>query len=113
MLLDIHAIKSSLANLEHMQVKTITKQFAKIETILKLLLTVNHALVQNYMLLIQDKSTTNFMKILDIKGIPRQQQSALLDQFVKSIHDGLDDRNELLSNLRLEEPTFVGKLFKR
>jgi hypothetical protein len=48
----------------------VNKQFAKIETILKVILTAKDpptGLVQNYFLLIADKSVTNFLKVLELK----------------------------------------------
>jgi hypothetical protein len=51
-------------------VKFVNKQFAKIETILKVILTAKDppaGLVQNYFLLIADKSVTNFLKVLELK----------------------------------------------
>ena len=46
------------------------KTIAKIETILKLILTAKDppaGLVQNYFFLIADKSVTNFLKVLELK----------------------------------------------
>lgn len=46
------------------------KTIAKIETILKLVLTAKDppaGLVQNYFFLIADKSVTNFLKVLELK----------------------------------------------
>jgi hypothetical protein len=51
-------------------VKFVNKTIAKIETILKVILTSKEppaGLVQNYFFLIADKSTTNFLKVLELK----------------------------------------------
>jgi hypothetical protein len=51
-------------------VKFVNKTIAKIETILKLILTAKDppaGLVQNYFFLIADKSVTNFLKVLELK----------------------------------------------
>jgi hypothetical protein len=54
-------------------VKFVNKTIAKIETILKLILTAKDppaGLVQNYFFLIADKSVTNFLKVLELKVSP-------------------------------------------
>jgi hypothetical protein len=51
-------------------VKFVNKTIAKIETILKVILTAKDppaGLVQNYFFLIADKSVTNFLKVLELK----------------------------------------------
>jgi hypothetical protein len=48
----------------------VNKTIAKIETILKVILTAKDpptGLVQNYFFLIADKSVTNFLKVLELK----------------------------------------------
>src|SRR5579859_1360940 len=60
-------------------VKFVNKTIAKIETILKVILTAKDppaGLVQNYFFLIADKSVTNFLKVLELK-VPLALQSAL------------------------------------
>jgi hypothetical protein len=50
--------------------KFVNKTIAKIETILKVILTAKDppaGLVQNYFFLIADKSVTNFLKVLELK----------------------------------------------
>jgi len=54
-------------------VKFVNKTVAKIETILKVILTAKDppaGLVQNYFFLIADKSVTNFLKVLELKVCP-------------------------------------------
>lgn len=114
MLLDIHAIKEALLHLPGSETtqsytKLVNKQIARIETFLKVLLSTPsppQGLVQNYLFLIKDKNSANFIKILDIKGIPKAQQSTLLNLFITSIqtYEGeLEDRNLLLTNLQLQD----------
>lgn len=50
--------------------KFVNKTISKIETILKVILTAKDppaGLVQNYFVLIADKSVTNFLKVLELK----------------------------------------------
>lgn len=121
MLLDIHAIKVALLNLPGSETtasytKLVNRQVGRIETLLKALLSTAtppaEALVQNYLFLIRDRSTVNFIKVLDIKGVPKQAQSAILNNFVAAVQgysgagvDGdeepLAEKNPLLSNLTL------------
>lgn len=114
MLLDIHAVKQALLNLPGSETtqsytKLVNKQISRIEILLKVLLSTAsppEGLVQNYLYLVQDKSTINFIKILDIKGIPKPQQQSLLNLFVSSIqtYEGeLAEKNSLLTNLQLSE----------
>lgn len=114
MLLDIHAVKVALLNLPGSETtpsytKLVNKQIARVETVLKVLLSTAspaEGLVQNYLYLIQDNNTVNFIKILDIKGIQKIQQHAILNLFVKSIQDyegDLTQRNLLLANIQLTD----------
>lgn len=114
MLLDIHAVKVALLNLPGSEstqsyTKLVNKQIARLEIILKVLLSTAvppEALVQNYLYLIQDNNTVSFIKVLDIKGIPKAQQHAILNLFVKSIQEyegDLSNKNPLLANLQLTD----------
>ncbi len=93
MLLDIYAIKAALLNLPGAQItqtytKQVHKQFLRIETLLKCLLSTAsppEGLVQNYLFLIGDRSTTNFTKVLEIKGIPKSSQTGILNLFIASV----------------------------
>ncbi|CAG8576657.1 10577_t:CDS:10, partial [Cetraspora pellucida] len=81
MLLDVHALKTSLLEMPTMGmenpapppptfIKIVNKGISKAETILKTVLTPHdppEGLVENYILLIADKNISNFQKILDIK----------------------------------------------
>ncbi|CAG8695906.1 34239_t:CDS:2, partial [Racocetra persica] len=58
-------------------IKIVNKGISKVETILKTVLTPHdppEGLVENYILLIADKNISNFQKILDIKGIKKNEQ---------------------------------------
>jgi len=57
-------------------VKFVNKTITKIETILKVILTSKEppaGLVQNYLFLIADKSTVNFLKVLELKVLTPTQ----------------------------------------
>ncbi|KZO91109.1 hypothetical protein CALVIDRAFT_542078 [Calocera viscosa TUFC12733] len=65
--------------------RNITKTASSLETVLKLVIAPvvpGDSFVQNYTLLIQDTSFSNFQKILDLKGTPRAEQNTLLDTFL-------------------------------
>src|SRR5438045_7261327 len=84
MLLDVYILKQGLLELPILNtdppvqppalyVKFVNKTIAKIETILKVILTAKDppaGLVQNYFFLISDKSVTNFLKVLELKVSP-------------------------------------------
>lgn len=63
------------------------------------------ALVQAYLIHIADRSDTNFRKILDLKGIRRADQSALLDIFIahkaSPSHENLPASSTLMTPLQL------------
>ncbi|CCG83298.1 putative GARP complex subunit Vps53 [Taphrina deformans PYCC 5710] len=112
MLLDIHAIKVALLNLPGSETtasytKLVNKQMLHLETLLKVLLssaTPPDGLIQNYLYLIQDKNTVNFIKVLDIKGVPKYQQQPILNKFIttlQSYESDLADRNPVLGNLSM------------
>lgn len=54
--------------------------------------------VENYLLLIGDKHVGNFTRLLELKGIKKPDQGALLDMFQRRIsqHDNLADNSNLL-----------------
>lgn len=115
MLLDIHAIKVALLNLPGSEstasyTKLVNKQMLHLETLLKVLLssaTPPDGLIQNYLYLIRDKNTVNFIKVLDMKGVPKYQQQPILNTFITTLqsYEGeLMDRNPLLGNLNLVDP---------
>ncbi|CAG8457581.1 10591_t:CDS:2 [Funneliformis mosseae] len=95
MLLDIHALKTSILEMPTMGMenpapppttftKIVNKGIGKIEAILKMILTPHdppEGLSENYILLIGDKNITNFQKILELKGLRRNEQQQLIEQF--------------------------------
>ncbi|ODQ52399.1 hypothetical protein SAICODRAFT_19960 [Saitoella complicata NRRL Y-17804] len=99
LLLDTYAIKNCLLELPTLlseegtqtpanYVKFVNKGIAKIETILKVILTsasTPDALAQNYFFLIGDKSIGNFAKILDLKGVRKADQGPLLESKLNKI----------------------------
>jgi vacuolar protein sorting-associated protein 53 len=71
-------------NVDDRYVKFVNKTIAKIETILKLILTAKDppaGLVQNYFFLIADKSVTNFLKVLELKVHPNETIKAYIRAF--------------------------------
>lgn len=54
--------------------------------------------VENYLLLIGDKHVGNFTRLLDLKGIKKPDQGALLEMFQRRIsqHDNLVENSNLL-----------------
>ena len=98
MLLDTYSLKSGLESLPSLSdptikppppppssyVKRINQAFNRLTPILKTLQvrpSPPEALVQAYLIHIADKSDTNFRKILDLKGLKRQDQTHLLELF--------------------------------
>ncbi|KAL7421623.1 Vacuolar protein sorting-associated protein 53 [Cryptotrichosporon argae] len=92
-LLDVQAVKACLLDLPELHpeksgnayTKYVTKSTGQLETMLKVILAPDdppEGFVQNYCLLIGDRSFTNFQKILDLKGTPRTDQQKLLDIFL-------------------------------
>ena len=90
MLLDAYSLKTGLASLLPPPVpsgfvKRVNFSFSKIDPFLKTIQvqpSPPEALVQAYLLHIADKSSANFRKILDLKGIrSRQEQNSLVELF--------------------------------
>ncbi|CAG8688025.1 8752_t:CDS:2, partial [Racocetra fulgida] len=79
-------------------------RISKVETILKTVLTPHdppEGLVENYILLIADKNISNFQKILDIKGIKKNEQQPLIEIFQQKIleHPKLLENSNIMSSL--------------
>ncbi|KAK1924299.1 Vps53-like protein [Papiliotrema laurentii] len=115
-LLDVQAVKACLLDLPEphtessssVYVKYVTKNTGQLETMLKVILAPDdppEGFVQNYCLLIGDRSFSNFQKILDLKGTPRNDQQRLLDIFlsVTSTNDDLTDTS-FLTSLDMDPP---------
>ncbi|WVR06988.1 hypothetical protein IAU60_004025 [Kwoniella sp. DSM 27419] len=107
-LLDVQAVKACLLDLPephpensaNAYTKYVTKNTGQLETMLKVVLApdeVPEGFVQNYCLLIGDRSFSNFQKILDLKGTARTDQQKLLDIFlsVTSTNSDLSDTSFL------------------
>ncbi|KAK4684228.1 vacuolar protein sorting-associated protein 53, partial [Tremellales sp. Uapishka_1] len=107
-LLDVQAVKACLLDLPephpdnstNAYTKYVTKNTGQLETMLKVILAPDdppEGFVQNYCLLIGDRSFSNFQKVLDLKGTPRSDQQKLLDIFlsVTSTKDDLSDTSFL------------------
>lgn len=119
LLLDISAVKGCLLELppqeagqpshQHKKyVSKVTKATGELETMLKVILApdeVPEGFVQNYCLLIGDRSFSNFQKILDLKGtLKGEQLQKLLDIFlaVTRTKDDLED-SSFLTKLDMDE----------
>ncbi|KLT40600.1 hypothetical protein CC85DRAFT_287322 [Cutaneotrichosporon oleaginosum] len=107
-LLDVQAVKACLLDLPEPHpenssngyTKYVTKNTGQLETMLKVILAPDdppEGFVQNYCLLIGDRSFTNFQKILDLKGTARADQQKLVDIFlsVTGTKDDLADTSFL------------------
>lgn len=119
MLLDLYVLRSTFLKLPSLKegadpqkppsgqfTRHVTKSLARIETILKVILTQPdpaEGLVQNYFYLIGDKSSENFGKILELKGLNRSSQSRFQEMFKSHMtaHDNLVDESPILQSLSL------------
>lgn len=98
LLVDLFVIKESLLKLPTLKstengepvqpssryTKNVAHVVSRIETLLKVVLTrpaPRDGLIQNYFILVGDKSRSNFVKILELKGIPRYEHNSYLEQF--------------------------------
>ncbi|CAJ0752502.1 8680_t:CDS:10 [Entrophospora sp. SA101] len=95
MLLDIHALKTTLLEMPTMGkenipppsstfIRMVNKGIGKMEAILKVILTPHDpsdGLIGNYFLLIGDKNLNNFQKILELKGIKKPDQQHIIEIF--------------------------------
>lgn len=137
LVLDVHAIKAALLNLagsggnassgaEHSQqyAKLVNRQVAQVECFLKLLLgdkpttspEAAEGLIQNYLFLVADRSMQNFVKVLDVRGVPRLRQGAIVHAFNQAVHrheaaqqaPALQDRNPWLSRIAVDDSNSGG-----
>jgi hypothetical protein len=90
-------------------VKRVNASMSKIDPLLKTLTvpaSPPEALVQAYLIHIADKSDTNFRKILDLKGIRKADQPALIDLFAvfrdSPQHVNLVQNSPLLTPLQIQ-----------
>jgi hypothetical protein len=87
----------------------VSRTLLRVESVLKVILTRSdpaEGLVQTYFYLIGDKSSDNFVKVLELKGLSRPTQARLLELFYSHMkaHDNLTDESALLRNLHLTRP---------
>jgi hypothetical protein len=63
--------------------------------------------VENYLLLIGDKHTGNFTRLLELKGIKKPEQGPLLDMFQRRIphHENLLDNSNMLPSEAMTSPS--------
>lgn len=81
--------------------RIVNKGISKAEAILKTVMSPTEpaeGYVENYLLLIGDKHVGNFTRLLELKGVKKQDQGSLLDMFQKRIphHDNLAENSNLL-----------------
>jgi hypothetical protein len=62
----------------------IQKELGKAELILKVILTPVASILDTYKALIVDGSESDFMKLLDLKGLTRSEAKTLVDQYVQT-----------------------------
>ncbi|CAG8705635.1 2645_t:CDS:10, partial [Acaulospora morrowiae] len=121
MLLDVHALKTSLLEMPTMGMenpapppttftKIVNKGISKVEVILKTVLTPHDphdSLVENYILLIADKNIGNLQKILELKGLKKAEQQQIIDVFQQRVlnHPDLPENSNIMSSVTL--PTFI------
>ncbi|KAG5717946.1 Vacuolar protein sorting-associated protein 53 like protein [Termitomyces sp. T112] len=114
LLIDLQQVKSYLARMPGEALTTssytrgLTKSTTRLEALLKVIVTpVDPAegFILNYTLLIGDASFSNFQKILDLKGTPKAQQNALLDDFLTITSTKTDlDSTSFLSSVDMDPP---------
>ncbi|KAG8970352.1 Vacuolar protein sorting-associated protein 53 [Tulasnella sp. 419] len=117
LLIDLQVLKASLlrfpqslegSSLNTSYVRTVTKSTTQLETLLKVVNSPDdppQGFISNYTLLIGDSSFSNFQKVLDLKGAPRQQQNKLLDTFLTMTSTMTDlEPTSFLSSLDMDPP---------
>lgn len=121
MLLDAYAIRRSLEALPALKhdakipsgyTKHVAQATGRIDRILKTIQVRSapaEALVQAYLIHIGDKSDTNFRRILDLKGLKRQEQSQLVDLFhahrSSPKHESLPASSPIMASLDMSAAT--------
>lgn len=120
LLVDLFVIKEALTKLPTLKstedgavnqpssryTKNVANVISRIETLLKVVLTrpaPRDGLIQNYFILVGDKSRSNFVKILELKGIPRYEHNAYLEQFhlLLGEQENLVDDSPIMSAVKL------------
>ncbi|KAF9931942.1 Vacuolar protein sorting-associated protein 53 [Linnemannia zychae] len=99
MLLDTQAVKTILVEVPNLGlenagpvpssfVKFVTRGLGKVETILKTAMSPHEPhdmFIDHYFLLIGDRNLSNFQRILELKGLKRSDQQAMMDAFMKKM----------------------------
>ncbi|CAG8578254.1 11332_t:CDS:10 [Diversispora eburnea] len=107
MLLDTYALKTSLLEMPTMGMENPDPPpTTKIETILKTILKSHdppEGLVENYIFLIADKNLGNFQKILELKGLKKNEQPPIIEIFQQRILDypKLSENSNIMSSITL------------
>ncbi|GJJ76476.1 vacuolar protein sorting-associated protein 53 [Entomortierella parvispora] len=107
MLLDTQAVKTFLLDVPNLGLETsapvpasflkfVNRGLGKVETILKTAMSPHdppEMFIDHYFLLIGDRNLANFQRILEIKGLRRADQQAMVDLFQKK-HTGMESLQE-------------------
>ncbi|KAF9268827.1 hypothetical protein L218DRAFT_917932 [Marasmius fiardii PR-910] len=116
LLIDLQTVKAFLSKMpgESLITTSYTRSLAKsasrLESLLKVIVTPfdpAEGFILNYTLLIGDASFSNFQKILDLKGVPKNDENYLLDSFVTitSTKEELESTS-FLSSLDMDPSSF-------
>ena len=89
LLLDTQAVRTALLDLPSLSghalppsfSKSVTQEMTKAECLLKVLLSPTEALVGTFLALMPNDAGADFLKILEMKAVPRAEQQELVDQF--------------------------------
>lgn len=119
MLLDLYLVRQRLVTLpelvprgidESVYVQAVQREWAKLECLLKVILTRSsppEGLVQNYLYLVGDSGEANFAKILELKGIRRGDQPAIMALYTERVGEQEKSGGEsipgLMSSINLAE----------
>ncbi|KAK1230251.1 Vacuolar protein sorting-associated protein 53 [Marasmius sp. AFHP31] len=91
LLIDLQTLRSFLSRMPgdslitSSYTRSLTKSTSRLESLLKVIVTPVdpvEGFILNYTLVIGDDSFTNFQKVLDLKGVPKNDENVLLDNFV-------------------------------
>ncbi|XP_047142430.1 vacuolar protein sorting-associated protein 53 homolog isoform X1 [Hydra vulgaris] len=125
LLLDTHSIKTVLLDLPTLSsaiqrkppasfTKVVNKGMTKAEMILKIVMsshTTQVSFVESYIKLLADADTSNFQKLLDMKGLKRSEQNALLDIFKTQMASN-PNNNENLKETSVSDSSRIKRLEK-
>ncbi|GAQ83207.1 vacuolar protein sorting-associated protein 53 [Klebsormidium nitens] len=94
MLLDTHAVKTLLLEVPQLggqssvpasYSKYVTRELGRAEALLKVILAPVEAVADTFRALLADGSASDFQKVLDLKGLKKNEQQPLLDQFNRRV----------------------------